>query len=149
MTHTITPAVVSVFHHPQFDDTDAKLITDRLICRAAYHHHGPQVGDWVRLHDGRTYPLGEVGTGRWGTRGKVGDQEGFYYFETSGLLSYEGRLHGSVPLDLLRPTHATAGTAAYIFHHDKWKRDNEVNFTVGLRVYQAPLRLRNPPKVPE
>lgn len=150
MTHTlttVTPVEVSVFHHPQFDALDAELINERLIRRASYHR-GPQVGDWVRLHgDTRVYPLADVGDGKWGAKGKIGDPEGFYYFETSGLLSYDGRLHGSIPLDLLRETEDTETTAAYIFHHDQWKRDNEVNFLVPLRVWQAP-RLRYAPKLP-
>lgn len=136
MTHTFTPAPVSLFHHPQLNDADAEIISERLAVRAAYLS-GPQAGDWVRLEDGRVLPIAWASTRKYTIR--LGHPDGLFYLESDGTMSYGGNFLHGVPRDLLHATPDHHTTRAWIMHHGQWGPRDQVEFDVELPVWSCPF----------
>ena len=135
----ITPYPYTAFHHPQWDDNDTRMVEERMFKRAAYTH-GPQVGDWVRLHTGDHLQLSFTGK----FKARFAAPEGVYTLESTGELRYQGNdITYPVPIDILRQTSERRPAWANIFHRNKWWDDDAaLAFQVDLPVWEAPFLRR-------
>ena len=121
----------------KFDGVDAAIRDDRTVARNALT--GPQVGDYLRLHNGDLRRVAHVWD--WGEKddGVQPDAPGYggsWYLEESGRGSYSGGLDPMIPFTRIgEPERLMRDAGFWFFHHDWPTAHNGVNFPIRCRVY--------------
>lgn len=127
---------------PELDERDREIIAERET--ALNKVDGPRIGDWVRFNDGVMHRVCHVHN--WTEQDRreypslvagVQTTVGGSFHLANGSVSYSGGLDPTLPFEKLTPTGETRDGRVWIFHHDSWRADNGVDFTIPFRVYEA------------
>lgn len=121
---------------PERDETDNTLFEERK--RAYNDLQGIRVGDYLRMPDGKFTRATHIWRDEDDIPELVQDGGGRYgsFYLGEGYCSYSGGLDPGVKAAYLCPTHETEPGHVWFFHHDCWKADNGVYFTMDFRVFE-------------
>lgn len=121
---------------PESDLRDDEIYEKR---RRLYNDRpGIRVGDYLRMPDGKFTRVTHI----WRDEDDIpesvqdGGQRWGQYYMGNGYCSYSGSLDPGVPIKYIRPTNQTEPGRVWFFHHDCWKADNAVYFTIDFRVFE-------------
>ena len=116
------------------DDKDQAIVDERLATMNA--QAGPRVGDYVIFADGTERRISHD----WGDAYQTSDLKGLFsgrFYLTRYGCSYSGGLHPGLPADTFSDTDDMRDGAAWIFHHDRHRAHNGVDFTAPFRVFRC------------
>ncbi len=118
------------------DETDQAIVDRRMATLNT--RPGPRVGDFVIFADGTERRISEKWDEFVQTSDLAGDMAGRYYLSAAGL-SYSGGLYPGILAETLTDTGETREGSAWIFHHDRHRAHNGVNFSASFRVFTSTL----------
>lgn len=120
---------------PEFDAVDKAILDQR---ESAFNQvQGPRVGDFLRTPDGFlrfTHDWGESIQTTVNAKHPCHGDASFYL--SDGYASFSGSLDPAIDKSLLVDTGEKQNGSFWFFHHDEYRAENGVYFTIPCRVYE-------------
>ena len=113
------------------DERDAKLFEVRQAFVSSREE--PSVGDFVEFADGVLRRISYA----WPDSVQTSQGGQWYLGET--YVSFSGSLHPPVPIDTHVATGDRRNGRSWIFHHNDWRADNNVDVDVSFPVWRCSL----------